>query len=244
MACRSTDLCEAHIVPRAFAREVRRDKAIIAVNANGGIRKPKAQDGVFDPAILCACCDRALGVFDQYGIEFCRDFAANATRLGDGWEVTNADGDRLAKFFLAILWRASISSRLECSTVKFGPFENKARDILFGTRPLSSMPAFEIHLARLESPGAKVERLFTLPERLQNHWCINGYAFILAGFYVLAKLDSRPYPKHWRQYVVGGDAVVRGTYQAFEKTGQYRALTERIWNARAQGLPGKRYLKP
>jgi hypothetical protein len=243
LPCQATDLCDAHIVPRAFARDVRRDQWIIAIGADERIRKPKAQDGVFDPGILCRDCDHFLGEFDQYGIEFCRDFSARAKRMVNGWEVRNTDTKRLAKFILAVLWRASISSRPEFSVVRLGPYENRARDILFGVRRLSG-PAFEVMLHRLESAGVNVEAQFTLPEPLQKHWPVNGYAFMLGGMYILAKVDQRLFPRPWRPYVVTDEPIVRGTYQKFEETGQYRVIAKRILNAHMRGLAGSQWVRP
>jgi hypothetical protein len=150
----------------------------------------------------------------------------------------------LAQFVLAVLWRASISSRPELSVVRLGPYQNRARDILFeGHRP-SSMPAFEFMLHRLESVRVDVEAQFTLPEPLQNHWPFNGYAFMLGGFYVLAKVDQRIFPKGWTPYIVTDEPIVRGTYQTFESTGQYRVIRKRILDSVTRGLPGSQLVRP
>jgi hypothetical protein len=54
--CRSTDFCNAHILPRAFVRDIKgTDKHGILV---GKRRVVPTQHGVFDPAILVLCIGR------------------------------------------------------------------------------------------------------------------------------------------------------------------------------------------
>jgi hypothetical protein len=106
------------------------------------------------------------------------------------------------------------------------------------------MAAFEVMLHRLESVRVNVEAQFTLPEPLQNHWPFNGYTFMLGGLYVLAKVDQRLFPKHWTPYIVTDEPIVRGSYQTFENTGQYRVIAKRILNAHMRGLPGSQWVHP
>jgi hypothetical protein len=52
----------------------------------------------------------------RYGIEICRNFERDHIKLRNGnFELQNFDGDRFAKFVLAIFWRASISTRPGCA---------------------------------------------------------------------------------------------------------------------------------
>jgi hypothetical protein len=62
--------------------------------------------GEYDRGILCANCDQALGTFDHYAINVCKEFDAKHIRLSaDLFELTGFDGEQFAKFVLAVLWR-------------------------------------------------------------------------------------------------------------------------------------------
>lgn len=112
-----------------------------------GIARPEL--GEYYRDILCRDCDNKLGVFDDYAIDVCRAFKKKHTRDGKLFAILNVDGDKLAKFILAVLWRASISKRESFFGIRLGPYEPQARDVLFGAAPLSSLRAFQSDRAAL-----------------------------------------------------------------------------------------------
>jgi hypothetical protein len=131
-------LIDAHIVPRGFARDTMdgypHNLKISPTNVHS------TQHGVYDPAILCGTCDALLGKLDDYALDVCRRFPKERVDLGDGtFEMANIDGDAFAKFVLAVLWRASISSRPEFRNVALGPYESQACEVIFGAKPLNAM---------------------------------------------------------------------------------------------------------
>jgi hypothetical protein len=225
--CTATTLCDAHIIPRAFARSARQGKHLFSISSDG-IRKPGAQDGVYDRHILCSTCDGALGDFDKYAIEFCRALPVAAIDRGAYWEVLNEDGDKLAKFALAVLWRASLSRRPDFAEISLGAkYEPMARDILFGVRPLSSMPAFEVLLTRLHTTVADMNGFFALPQPMDgaDYRC---YGFIVGSLHIVAKVDNRLFPCDWLPHIVNGASIVRGLDHRFEQTSQFRALAQQV----------------
>src|SRR6185312_2179218 len=101
-------------------------------------RVGKAQLGEYDADILCERCDNHLGHYDEYAIELFRRFPEHHRVIdGDWFEMPNVDGDQLAKFFLAVLWRAAISSRKVFASVKLGPHEPLARKVMFDAAPIA-----------------------------------------------------------------------------------------------------------
>ena len=102
-----------------------------------------------------ANCDNKLGVFDEYALHVCRSFKKTHKRVGDIFEMRDVDGDMLAKFVLAVLWRASISRRRNFSGIALGPYQSKARDVLFGATPLNSLHAFQLLAERYVSNRVK-----------------------------------------------------------------------------------------
>jgi hypothetical protein len=110
--------------------------------------------------------------------------------------MTYVDGDQFAKFVLSVLWRASITSRVEFRKVSLGPYEDGACEVIFGAKPLSSLPTYQLLLARYKArPNFNPERNYTSPARLKIEGT-NGWAFALHGFrVVIAKLDRRSLPR-------------------------------------------------
>jgi hypothetical protein len=228
--CEDLNLIAAHIVPRAFARQVRDVHHNMEVTAKGA-KKARNQLGIFDTEILCATCDGVLGVYDKYGVETCTNFSRQATTVGVSWKMRNVDGDLFAKFILSILWRASISKRREFETLRLGPYEKIARDVLYGLKSLALMPAFEVVLGRYESDFFKTERFYTLPS-LTRFGEYKGYGIGIGGFQVFAKVDSRTFSKRWKPVVVNGNDTLRGYFKNIENTDEYdliiQAVTTRV----------------
>jgi hypothetical protein len=128
--CTSSDLIEAHIIPKSFGRLIRSP-----VGANVTVTMDRASQknplGVFDSRILCAICDGHINNhYDQPAFDFFKQFRL---RLGDvnmrrtRFTRRGVNCDMLCGFFLSVLWRASISTRPECS-LTLGPYEDEARD--------------------------------------------------------------------------------------------------------------------
>jgi hypothetical protein len=119
--CTSTDLIEAHIVPKGFGRFVRGDAHNMHVTLSAA-NYAKPQLGEYDNQILCGSCDNQLGAFDNYALQICKAFKSDYKTMPHGtFELESVDGDKLAKFVLAVLWRASISSRPDYAAVSLGP---------------------------------------------------------------------------------------------------------------------------
>lgn len=142
--CSSTDLIEAHIILKGFARIIRGPGPNMVLSIQQ-VREARPQLGEFDRNILCAACDHKLGFFDDYAIDVCNQFDRKHTRLSnDLFELEGFDGDKFTKFVLAVLWRASISKRSTFKEVSLGPYEDQSRDVLFGAKPLQYLKSFEV----------------------------------------------------------------------------------------------------
>jgi len=178
--CNNTKLIGAHIVPRGFANLIRADRnSELLKVADGGVSKAFPQLGETDGNILCADCDSALGKNDAYAVDVCRKFASDDR--ANLFEDNSVDAERFSIFILSLLWRASISKRGRyCQVVTFGPYERVAREIIFGARPISEMPAFELIISKLRSPRHNIDRIIIDPVRFKFQK-VNAYSFVLAG---------------------------------------------------------------
>jgi hypothetical protein len=145
--CTSTDLIDAHLVPQSFGRLIRSPKGPNTLASERRLTR-RTQLGIFDSNILCRACDNFLNKrYDEPAFEFVKTFEYLPGELDTTrphFEKPNVDGDMLATFILSVLWRCSISKRFEVSNINLGGFENPAREVLWGVRPLSRLPAYRV----------------------------------------------------------------------------------------------------
>lgn len=212
--CACSTLIDAHIIPRAFARDVMGShKNNVQVSMNNA---RQTHHGVYDPNILCAACNSLLEKFDDYGSDVSRRFDAESILRGGDFHMANVDGDLLAKFVLAVLWRASISKRPEFTKIALGPYEDIARDVLFGATALADMPSYELIVSRYHE--ARGRQLYTLPSRVTDLG-VNGWGFAAGGFKFVAKMDKRKWPNlpagSKNPYVVNGRNYMAGLFVNF-----------------------------
>jgi hypothetical protein len=223
LGCNSGNLIEAHIIPQGFGRFVRGDAHNMTITLNSaGYAKPPL--GQYDDQILCRTCDNQLGVFDNYALQVCKRFKNDHKIMPGGvFELADVDGDRFAKFVLAVLWRGSISSRPDYSDVSLGPYEELARDVLFGAQPLSAFTEFQVIVQRYTSKHFEPEGFYSLPVRGLVDG-LNSYGLSLAGFRVTAKLDAKPFPQQWGGFIVNGRDSLRGFVLEIERTPEFERI--------------------
>ena len=219
---------DAHLFPRAVDHDLRGVEKHLFV---GGVDAPGrriVQAGLFDPSILCAAHDGALGAYDDYGIAFCREFAARCSHPApDIWQVRDVDADRLVRFWLAILWRFSLSHLPEAAKVTLGPYEDRLRDILFAVADCSVEPA--IIMLRYRSAAIPPENICFTPYASAfpgqpNRICAYGIA--VAGFHAFVKLDKQSLAPEARALSINGKTEITGGYLQFENTHQFRRMLQ------------------
>ena len=235
--CKRTDLIDAHIIPRSFSRLIR---SPISVNVTLTMDRTSQRNplGVFDSKILCSSCDGYLNTHnDQPAFDFIKSFRLtrdNVNMRKTKFFKLGVDCDMLCGFSLSVLWRASISSRPECS-LTLGPYEDEARDVLFGLKPLSGFVEFELMVQRYRSLSIDANKLCIFPERA-IFGDLNAYGFTLAGLRVFAKIDKRPLPYFCKPYILNGKNVLRGLFTDFENTLEFRRAIEMVVNAEHRRL--------
>ncbi|MHB1104487.1 MAG: hypothetical protein ACYC0C_17280 [Devosia sp.] len=150
----------------------------------------RSKTGVYDTQILCADCDRLLGVFDQHAVEkllrgkfICRRDDRVDVHVHD---YPDADPDILRKFVASVAWRASLTTDEMFKTVRLGPYADAILDLLKGNAP--SKP-IEVLIAEFEpSIGG-----FLNPHRTR----FSGVRFLVlyaARFVFYLKTDQQPAP--------------------------------------------------
>ena len=131
------ELCGAHIIPKAFYHV--HDHSYIGLSSEGSMDLVHSQSGLKDYNILCSECDRLLGKYDQYAANILKNKLLNYPMLPEEYShkkiqlylltKNNFDYLKLRKFFISLVWRASIS---KICNVSLGQYENIALEILKG----------------------------------------------------------------------------------------------------------------
>lgn len=231
-SCDATNLCDAHIIPKGFTRDILTENSRTLALTADGPRHAKPQLGEYDPEILCSDCDRVLGNLDNYGLEVCRRFEGVPVGAGQMSRLDDVDGDRFTTFVLSVLWRASISTRDTWKQTNLGPYEQVAAEVSFGFKRLSDFPEFQLMLFRYNHALGPA-RFYSVPARI-NVEGLNVVGFAAGGLRFYGKLDKRPLPEKFLQCIVNGkDHLVAYGVDIF--TGPDAALFRKA--AQANGRP-------
>jgi hypothetical protein len=202
-------LINAHIVPRTFFEVVRGSgKYTVLVEPKAAKQSKFLQAGDMDPDILCCECDNKFSALDDYGFKIlgvpqpkCRYIdPATGNEVGS---VIECDTDKLSRFVLAVLWRASISKRWD--TVSLGYHEPKVLERIVDVTPLS-VDDYSIIVHRLDSNAlGNFKLVILLPVRGKIQGGINVYFFYLPGIRIVIKVDRRNFKAPLRPYMIGGE---------------------------------------
>lgn len=224
--CAATKLCNAHVIPRGFARVLSKPGGHNRTVTANGSRPAKQPLGPFDSKILCADCDGKLGRYDDYAIGFCKALPmTNTATTGSIFRHDAFDGNLFALAILAIFWRASISKRAEWGHISLGPHEERAGQTLFATRDLSSFPEFEVTLLRYASSNHDARRFIFPPLSIRSGG-VNAYSLGVGGFLVITKFDQRPFDPALGDFVINRATSLKAPHLRFEESAEYAHFRE------------------
>ena len=158
--------------------------------------------GLYDPNILCERCDGLLNTrYDDPAFKLLKTFS-RLPKVTAGvnayFEIKGVDCDLLCGFVLSILWRYAISNLSDASEVRLGPYEDRARDVLWGVKRLASFPEFQVVCQRYTIGPVDTDKMYSSPVRMKDLE-FNSYGFSMLGFHFLAKVDRRPFPSIFAQ---------------------------------------------
>ena len=191
-------LIDAHIVPKAFYTHFVPNRTNILKIQSDIPYELRCPAGFYDKNILCAECDRKLGVYDQEAQKlFLSDISKYKRQEGNfsayGIPAGIFDYKKLKLFFISMLWRASISSNDSFKFVKLGDkFEAMALKVLRHPE-LDVINQFSVFIFKYKSvPNIRIERIFIEPIPCRADG-INYYEFVFAGYQINIKVDSREF---------------------------------------------------
>lgn len=210
MTCRgcreSRKLIRAHIIPQAFFTPLRGtdgEAPRLLSNIEGTFAK-RIPIGVYDRSILCRECEDRFAIADDYGQRLLLQEEEGHQPVFHGrdivgWTVPDFEPELLKRFFLSVLWRASVSTHDFYKKVYLGPFEEIVRSLLW-KQECGTREQFSCLLAKFTTHPYGRLTLSPHPERWYG---VNYYRIYLCGYVLMIKVDSRATPDRFVQYVVG-----------------------------------------
>lgn len=121
-------LIKAHMIPRSIFKLVKKDEkySVYFEATTEGVRREPKQAGLYDENILCAECEARFSNWDRHGgTVICKsrgeaDLYLDPHGIPCGYHLKDADYELLMMFFLAVLWRASVSTLQFFRAVQLG----------------------------------------------------------------------------------------------------------------------------
>lgn len=199
-------LVEAHIIPRAFYQLSDTDEPVKIVSSVEGEHPRRMRIGIYDPNILCAKCDGALGLLDQHAAETLLPPGTPISSLAGGpalCQYDRADPVLIHHFVASVYWRASVSSHSFFRRVRLGPYEDRIADLL---NDPAKQHGSEIETVLGEFNSDRVPILDPCP----NKWgAVRVWTLYANRFVLYFKTDQRPSPDDMSQHVLRKGAPVR-----------------------------------
>ncbi len=187
-------LGDSHIIPKSFfpPKEPGNHRPNRLLSNKEGVYPKKSPNGVYDQTILCHDCERKFSRFDDYAQKLLLQNEARHSKIewqGEtyGFEISKYDYDLLKRFFISVLWRASVSSHDFFRRIALGPHEILALQAFKSESPISPQQ-FSVILAKFNHPAGK-SMLDPYPKKIDG---INYNAFYLGGYNAWIKTDLRP----------------------------------------------------
>lgn len=129
--CGDEKTVKSHIVPRSLFHAMKRPNKPIIGNAQSGVGYQYLQSGHWDRNILCARHEAELGIYDEYGANFCKAFLAQLRAGKNAVEVENPRPKRLVQFAGACVWRFAASRGCGYPQKLLGPYAAEVEEMLF-----------------------------------------------------------------------------------------------------------------
>lgn len=245
LICGDPKTIKAHLVPQAFAVEVKVGPGEKQVIAHPGQERFSTNNtGRYDPDILCGRCDGRLGRFEGAAHALLKRARAVPAKPGQVIAASDVDGDEFVRFCAGLAWKYCVTKR-SLGRIDIGPYAGILEKAAFND---GDLPA---------SLDATAFRLFTgddevyfyrepLLDRIAG---VNAVRFSVGGFVIFLKIDQRPCPpdpplSFWLRGKTAADFLVLPAshfeeWTKFQETGRdqkLRAYLERLGGGRARAL--------
>lgn len=208
-------LCEAHIIPKFFYKKMHNNmqNPRLEIMKLGEKRPLISRIGLYDNNILCSDCDNKLGYYDTYAANFFRNIEniSSSRQIANDIYVSVISGCdynylKLKKFFISLIYRASISQLKEFENVYLGEvYENEARSFLEQTEDNLH---FDIIIQKRTSDiYHSIDKIMVLFGRFKLEG-INCYELFLDGYRIIIKVDKRCLSKHLEPLSINASNII------------------------------------
>lgn len=188
-------LANSHIIPNSFFKKYQGEKkpAIILSNTKGEFPK-RSPNGIYDPTILCLNCEsKYFQEVDDYGA--CILLNDTSSYFSDEISVTGhrfiqsekVDQILLFRFFISVLWRASVSKDKFFNRVKLGPYEKAAAEVIL--HPELEVPATFGVVLSIWGGLADADNGIMMDPFREKWNGVNAYRFYFGRFVAYIKVD-------------------------------------------------------
>jgi hypothetical protein len=195
-------LVRAHAIPRALLNipPQSTDGPPELVTNKAGTFPKRVPIGVYDSQILCARCEATFSEVDDYGARILLQETDSLVTVPNNdspeWHVLRSyNYSILKRFFMAVLWRASVSEHDFYSKVQLGPYEARLAAMLRDENP-GTPDDFAVVLWIYDPHPVSTISLDPFATRVDDIHC---YRFKLNRYVFWIKADKRPYPKEIRE---------------------------------------------
>ncbi len=187
---------DAHIIPRSFFVEHADNRyPSREITDLENVFPKKRPIGVYDHNILCGICEAKFSCADDYGYSFFHpsvDYSLKTDGRGTyAYLIENVDYEKLKRFLLSVLWRASVSTQEFYAAVNLGLHEERVRGLLQQGNP-GTPDDYSIYVERFNYPANLVAMRCPLEVAFGD---VEAYQFVLNGFLVHIKVDEKPFPQ-------------------------------------------------
>jgi hypothetical protein len=133
---------KAHVIPRSFFHLFKGKELNSIVVDIERKRIEKKQAGYSDPAMLCRECEAKFNPLDNYGFKILgRSNLIEKPLYHKGFPYAyeiNCETDKLHRFLLSVLWRASVSDLPAFSNVQLWQHQGPLLHDIFASSPIDS----------------------------------------------------------------------------------------------------------
>ncbi|SFI52405.1 hypothetical protein [Caulobacter sp. UNC279MFTsu5.1] len=191
LICTTSPTVKSHILPRALFHAMKREGQQLVAGRKDGPGYRVLQSGEWDDRLLCAEHEAALGGFDRYGVEFCREAKRQMDSGKRALEIPNPKPRALVGFACACIWRYAASRSGGRPERALGPYAQRLKEVLFEASDFSPLLLVSRHAYEIDA--GETMNLAMLPH-IYNEEELRFWRFIVCGLIFDLKLDNRPPP--------------------------------------------------
>lgn len=211
--CGEGPTVKSHLLPRAVAHDIRADQKSLWLGSIHHDGYEMSQSGVYD-WLLCDEHESAIGGYETYAINFCRDFTLTAGEVAAReFRRDETDNDKLIRFACSVLWRHHACDLPVAKGVNVGGWEPTLRAITFDNAPVLEP---SVVLARY-APNGLPDDKWAIPPAQSKFDDRRVWSFVIYGMIFMVKLDKRPFSPSTQKALLNGRDVVFGVVKSMDR---------------------------